>query len=859
MHGPTGLSWRTLRRQPLRTALTICGIAIGVALVGGALSVERAAADGAAGYAAQIAGRADLVVRAFGEGTLSAASLAVVADTPGVLAVSPQLRRPTFASDRRGSLGAVTLVGVDPPADRALHDETLAAGAPLSASDPAGALVPAAWAAAHGVVVGSRVTLVGGGGEQTFVVRGLLAAAGPALANGGRLVFTTIGAARALFGVVAGSADLVEVRVDPAVGVAAVETRLEGRLTAEPYLLSTTTDEAAALRGATRDVSSGLLFVAAAVLFVGALLVSDALAMSVAERTREVGLLRSAGATRGQVHRMVLTEGLWLGASGSLLGIVLGAGVALVLTPLVASLSGAPISAVALDPAAFAVAVLLGLCITLLAALEPAWRAGRVSPVEALRRGPGLVAPAPRLRGLAVVAASGGLVGLVVLVGGGWNSVPGPTVAGASGATAFPVGWLVALVGALAIVLLVFVTGLLAPLVLRLGGAVVGLMTLPFRRALRAELLLARGALAHDPGRIAVTFAALVVGLALLVGLAGVAEGTRRAGEAWLDQVAPADLAVTAIAPVPADFGGDLAAVAGVASVTPVRLFDVGIAGRRASAMAVDPTAYEALGALVVDGGSRRAAFAALRAGGAALVPRSLADRFGLRPGDLLELRTAQGETQVRIAAIVAHTLPGAAGESVVVSAADAQRALGIAGATLFLVRAAPGAAQGLAGRLAAVADRYALSVVERSAIGGAVTGAIDRTFGLLDLLALAAVLVAAAALLDLLAMDVRQRVGELGLLRAAGLTRRQAWRSVAAEAGILGLAGALLGSLVGVAGAATVLVFDGTAGMRSALDVPWGAVLLAFVLGVGGSLLAAAYPARLAARVEIARALRFE
>ncbi len=68
-----------------------------------------------------------------------------------------------------------------------------------------------------------------------------------------------------------------------------------------------------------------------------------------------------------------------------------------------------------------------------------------------------------------------------------------------------------------------------------------------------------------------------------------------------------------------------------------------------------------------------------------------------------------------------------------------------------------------------------------------------------------------------------------------------------------------ICGIAIGVAGAAVRLVFGGTSGMRSALEVPWGAVLLAFVLGVGGSLLSAAYPARLASRVEIARALRFE
>ncbi len=855
------MGWRWLRRRPLRTVLTIAGIAVGVALVVAALSVDAAVADGAAGYAAALSGRADLTVRAFGEGTLSAGTVGTIAGTPGVLETSPQVRRPTFATVGTTTLGAVTVVGVDPAADRALHDETLASGAFLASSDAVGALVPLGWARAHGLSVGSRLSLVGAGGEATVTVRGLLSDAGPALANGGQLVYTTIGAARSLFGLDPGAADLVEVRVDPAVGVAQVETRLGTRLTSQPYILSTAADAAAALGGATRDVGSGLLVVAAIVLFVGALLVSDALAMSVGERTREVGLLRAAGATRGQVHRMVLEEAWWLGLAGTVLGTIAGAGVAVILASAVGSLTGAPVAIGVLDPGALIVGVLLGVLVTLVAALEPAWRAGRVSPVEAVRRGPALAAPVPRIRGIAVAGAVAAVVGVAALAAGGWAGgapVLAGSGAGSTHGTAIPAP-VAGLGGVLAVLVLLLTAGLVSPLVLRLAGWLVSVVTLPVRRLLRPELRLARGALAHDPGRIAVSLAALGVGLGLVVALAGVAQGTRRAGEAWIGDVAPADAAVVAISPVPVDFGSDLAGVAGVASVTPVRLFDVAIAGRLASAMAVDPAAYEALGALTVEGGDRAAAFAALQAGGAALVPQSVADRFGLRTGDLLELRTAQGEARLRVAGIVAHGIPGTAGESVIVSATDAVRSLGIAGASLFLVRAIPGAASGLTARLETAATPYAMSVVQPSAIGGAVTGALDRTFGLLDLLAVAAVVVAAFCIVDVLAMDVRQRVGELGLLRAAGLTRRQAWRFVVVEAGILGLAGALLGIVGGVVAAAAVLFLGGTTGPSAAIEVSVGAVLVALVLGIGGSMLAALYPARIAARVEVARAVRVE
>lgn len=853
MAGLWGYGWRSFRRRPLRAALTVTGIAIGVALVFAVLSVDAAASGGAAGFARELAGRSDMVVQAFGEGTLAPAGLATIADTPGVLATSPEVRRPTFATGPRGMLGPVTVVGVDPAADRALHDETMTAGTPLAQDDAGAAVLTSSWARAHGLQVGSRLSLVGGGGERSFVVVGLLADSGPALADSGHLIYVTLGAARSLFGLPAGVVDRVEVRVDPAVGVAELETRLQNRLTTGPYVISTTADQAASLSGATRDISSGLLLVAAVVLFVGALLVSDALALSVEERTREVGLLRSVGATRGQVNRMVLEEAAWLGIGGAVLGAAAGAVLAVALGGLVAPLTGAPLDPWVLDPGALVVATLLGLVVTLGAALEPAWRAGRISAVEALRRGP--AAPTPRLRGLAGAGTVAALVGVVLLAGTGWS---GPASPGAPsfGPVALGAPISTGLAGALGALALLAIGGLLAPLALRLAGALVTLTLAPLGRPVRAQLRLARATLAHDPGRVAVTLAALSVGLALLVGLSGVADGTRRAGDAWVRDVAPANLAVVAITAVPTDFATNLAAVPGVASVTPVRLFEVAIAGRLASAMAVDPAAYQKLGALTVEGASRAAAFAALQAGGAALVPRSVAVRFGLRSGDPLDLRTALGSIQLRVAGIVAHTIPGAAGESVVVSSADASRALGITGASLFLVRAARGAGPALGARLSGVAGTYAMTVVQPAGIGGAVTGALDRTFGLLDLLAVAAVVVAALCIVNVLAMDVRRRVRELGLLRAAGLTRRQAWGSVVMEAGILGLAGALLGIGLGAAASAAVLVAGGTAGPQAALDVPAASVLAALVLGIAGAMLAAAYPARMASRVEIVRAL---
>lgn len=142
--------------------------------------------------------------------------------------------------------------------------------------------------------------------------------------------------------------------------------------------------------------------------------------------------------------------------------------------------------------------------------------------------------------------------------------------------------------------------------------------------------------------------------------------------------------------------------------------------------------------------------------------------------------------------------------------------------------------------------------------VQGAVTDALDRVFGLFDALAIVAVVVAALGIVNTLTMDVLERVREIGILRAAGMTRRQVARMVVVEAGIIGAVGALLGIVAGLVSAALMITLSGT---RTApvLDIPWSTMALALVLGIGLAMLAAYYPARMASRLSIVRAVRVE
>jgi putative ABC transport system permease protein len=224
--------------------------------------------------------------------------------------------------------------------------------------------------------------------------------------------------------------------------------------------------------------------------------------------------------------------------------------------------------------------------------------------------------------------------------------------------------------------------------------------------------------------------------------------------------------------------------------------------------------------------------------------------------GDELLVAGATGPVELRVAGIVERSFPGRTGETALVGWPDATGRFGVQGADAFAVRYEPGAQAVAASAVAALAATYALTVAPISQVEGALGDALDRVFGLLDLLALAAVIVAALGIVNTLSMDTWQRVRELGMLRAAGMSRRQVWRSVLVEAGILGLIGAIVGCVAGL-GVGVLLVATAGGRLEGSIVVPVGTIVLALVAGVGLAMLAAAQPARIAGRRSIVEAVR--
>jgi putative ABC transport system permease protein len=351
-----------------------------------------------------------------------------------------------------------------------------------------------------------------------------------------------------------------------------------------------------------------------------------------------------------------------------------------------------------------------------------------------------------------------------------------------------------------------------------------------------------------------------MIGLAMIVALGWSAQAARAAAFAWLEDVVPGDEIVTSIRPVGMDepIQDSLAAVPGVARVTPIASFDLAFRGMRVDAAAVVGADMLADGRLTMVAGNRADALNAIDAGGAAILPSGLAKSLGLNVGDTMHVPVdSTRAVDLRVVGIADRSMPGSSGEAILVGWKDATESLGVLGADAFAVRFSPGAEATAAPALAEAAQRVALEANPIERVQGAVAEALARVFGVFDALAIVAVIVAALGIVNTLTMGVVERIREIGVLRAIGMSRRQAMRMVVVEAALLGVVGVVIGSVAGLGAGAVLLQLGG--GLTNPGGIPWLPIGIAAILGLVLPALAAIYPARAAARISIVRSLYFD
>ena len=349
-----------------------------------------------------------------------------------------------------------------------------------------------------------------------------------------------------------------------------------------------------------------------------------------------------------------------------------------------------------------------------------------------------------------------------------------------------------------------------------------------------------------------------------MVTLGTTAASARGTADRWVQSILPGGHAIRLPVPSLIDAMQEpISATPGTLAASPVPEFGavatVGEAGGEASVAGIEPSVWQDAGALIIVDGDRAAAFEALRAGGAVLVPEAVADRAGFAVGDLIEIAVPGGATaEMTVAGIVAYSLPGRGGDgALLISLSDARTVFGAELAVLWAMVPQPEIGdEAYAGFVAETAASLAGEALTAEALAEQLARSLDRLLGLFDALALLAVIIGAVGIVNTLTLGVTERTREIAVLRAHGMTVGQVEGMVVTEAAIMGVVGGLLAVAAGVA-ITGILVTLAPRDFAAGLVIPWPLIGAVVLLGLGVASAAGLYPARLAGNRPVLTSLK--
>ncbi|GCE01754.1 ABC transporter permease [Embleya hyalina] len=597
------------------------------------------------------------------------------------------------------------------------------------------------------------------------------------------------------------------------------------------------------IEAGTRQMTIALLAFAGIALFVATFIIANTFTMLVAQRTRELALLRAVGARGGQVTRIVLVEAAAVAVIASLLGFAAGIAMAGALRALLERFGAhLPAGPLIVEGRTIAVALLVGGAVTLLAAWLPARRASRIPPVAALNA-------VERPAGRGGPRGRGALGALVTAVGAALT-VYGRSAAGDSGRVPVALGAFLLLSGVLVL------TPSLARPAIAVGKPLLD-------RVFGVAGRLARRNAVRNPRRTAATASALTIGLSLIAGLTMLGASIRQAVEERAIAEIAADYRIGTVNGASLDAGvpAVVARVPGVTAMSPLVRDSVLLDGHEAAVIAVEPKGIEHLidfgGLAAPETGGRTAAADALRRG-EILITADTAKRRGWGVGSVIPIGYPDGARgTVKVGGIQGDLEQLT---KVTVPAALLERHTVDRDIRSIMVRIEGGGSAATTRAIErAIGDNPLVRVEDRAAIRKSFSRTVDLLLNIMYGLLAMAVLIAVLGVINTLAMSVFERRREIGMLRAIGLDRSRVRTMVRVESTVISVFGAVLGLLVGAFLAWGILGTLRGKLPNLVLVVPWAGVAGFLALGVVVGVVAAVWPARTAARTDILTAIGAE
>ncbi len=845
--------FRGLGARKLRTALTALAVVLGVAMISGTYvltdTIDKAFSEvfqtASEGVDVSVTGEKPA---GFGSEQVSPpieeSLLAKVQETEGVRVAEAGVFQQVSIRDKEGdAIGAGGapnfLSSVSNPPFNAFR---FVEGAPPRTADQAA--LDQKTADDKGFKVGDRVTVVGLPGAKTYTVSGIARFGTESSLAGASIAITTLPEAQRMAGY-EGKVDQITAAGEPGVGPAQLKQRVTEALQGERVTVRTGEEEADRQAGDLQDqlsfLQTALLVFAGIAVFVGAFVIYNTFSITVAQRTRELALLRTLGATRRQVLWSIVVEALVVGIASAVIGLLAG----LLLAQGLQALFGAvgadlPSTGSVIRSRTVIVALLVGTIVTVVASLAPALRSTRIAPVVAMREGLVEHRRGGTIRTIvATVLLALGLVALIAGLAGGELALMG--------------------LGAVVIFLAV---AMLSPLLVRPLAALVGR---PLQRVTGITGRIARENTVRNPGRTAVTAAALMIGVALVAFVAIFAAGLRGSIEKSVDGTFPAGNLIIVngdgFTPISEEASASVGEVPGVERVAAVRFASARVQGRSGTTpiIGIDTGAATSLYRAEWKEGSN-AVFNQLGDDGVVVDADSGIGK-GREVGERLQLTTPTGE---QVTYVIRGLLDAGdfslLGGGIVVPNDRLSRDFNVRGDAFVFVDFASGADERTT-RAAidrTLATRFPNAESQtREEFKDEQNAQLDPLLVLIYVLLALSVLVSVFGIVNTLALSTYERTRELGMMRAIGTSRRQIRSIVRQEAVITSLIGAVLGVVLGVLFALLISIPLADEGFT--LTFPIGTLLILLVLAAVFGVLAAIGPARRAARLDVLRALAYE
>lgn len=857
------LTLRSIRARFMRFALSGFGIVLGVAGMLAINVTNQTALASIVELFQNTSGKSKLTVVSASTDSSQGFSeqvLRTVDNVNGISAAVPIVKAQTMLADESTSsqlalgmfgasiAGGMQVYGIDPAMDVQIRAYKLVEGRFLIDNSLAREIVLVKdYADEKDLEVGQWISLLTPNGVERIKIVGLIAKDGPGQTNNGAFGVMPLRAAQELYNRI-GYLDQIDIlTTDANTGsntLEAIKSTLQTRL-GKDFTVTYPANQGKSMTQMLQNYQIGLNFMSGIALFVGAFLIYNAFAMTVVERTREFGMLRTIGMTRRQVTWQMLVEATILGFFGSALGVVLGVLLSRGLTRLMEIVLSQSLRDIKFPLDTVVSSFIIGIIVTFLAASLPAWHAGRVSPMEALR-----------VRGKSRegwLIRRGWILGIILLAGSVailiWNPFPYDVQFRMGSMTVF---------------------GLFAGATLMIPATVA-----TWERLGRPVLKMIYGSsgslgsrnVRRSRQRTTLTVAALMIGVAMVIMTRSMTDSFAGDLRSWMKGYLGGDIYIGSSVPLRGDMVNRIESVPGVAAVAPVRYFNVDIQSpggdtQTINFMAYDPVSYSRVTSFVFSGEKPdvEAVVKQLQEGDSVLLSSVLAEKFGSGIGDSILLRTRSGYHKFIIAAVVVDFY----NQGLVVQGNwnDMRRYFHINDASTFMVKVSDGyqVTQVQQSIDTLYKKRYSLILESNASLRDRVLTLLDQAFSMFDVMALIAVVIGSLGVINTLTMSVIERTQEIGMLRAIGMTRGQVVKMVLAEAGLMGLFGGLLGLATGII-LARILFYGMKAmsGYSLTFVMPLDGVLLTVLVAFVVSQIAAILPGRRAAKVKILEAVHYE